>query len=211
MKKTNDFAEVLNGRHSVRVYDETVKIPHDEMLAMLDEAATAPSALNLQPWHFVVVDSPAGKEKLRPFMRFNVSQAETASALVIVFGDLKSYTNVEKIYGEAVATGKMPQETADHQVAMVQKNYASAPLEKLSAAARFDTGLVSMQLMLVARAYGYDTNPIGGFAADNLATTFDLDETRYVPMLVIAMGVRKDAANLPASVRLPAAEITDFK
>ena len=31
--------------------------------------------------------------------------------------------------------------------------------------------------MLVARAHGYETNPIGGFEAEKLAETFGLDQS----------------------------------
>lgn len=55
--KTNDFNEIMFGRKSVKVYDETVTIDHEEMLEMLNKAISAPSAVNLQPWRFVVVES----------------------------------------------------------------------------------------------------------------------------------------------------------
>lgn len=47
---TNDFSEIVFGRKSVRVYDETHKISHEEMLTMIQEATTAPSSVNMQPW-----------------------------------------------------------------------------------------------------------------------------------------------------------------
>lgn len=45
-----------------------------------------------------------------------------------------------------------------------------------------------MQLMLTARAYGYDTNRVGGFEVDLLAEAFDLDSERYTPVVVLALG-----------------------
>ena len=52
---TNNFSEITFGRKSVRQYDETYKITKEEMLEMIQEATTAPSSVNLQPWRFVVV------------------------------------------------------------------------------------------------------------------------------------------------------------
>ncbi|EOA3459331.1 nitroreductase family protein [Enterococcus hirae] len=43
----NDFSSVVFGRKSVRVYDETVKISHEEMLEMIQETTTAPSSVNM--------------------------------------------------------------------------------------------------------------------------------------------------------------------
>ena len=70
----NNFSEITFGRKSVRVYDETYKIPHEEMLTMIQESTTAPSSVNMQPWRFVVVESDEQKAKLKPLIRFNVRQ-----------------------------------------------------------------------------------------------------------------------------------------
>lgn len=61
----NDLAKVMFDRHSVRKFDPTVKISRDELQDMIREATTAPSACNLQSWHFVIIDTPEGKEKLK--------------------------------------------------------------------------------------------------------------------------------------------------
>lgn len=44
---TNDFNEIMFGRKSIKVYDETVTIDHEEMLEIINKAITAPSAVNL--------------------------------------------------------------------------------------------------------------------------------------------------------------------
>lgn len=61
--KTNDFMEIMKGRRSIRNYDPAVKISKEEMAEILEEATTAPSSVNAQPWRFMVIDSPEGKEK----------------------------------------------------------------------------------------------------------------------------------------------------
>lgn len=57
----NDFSAITFGRKSVRHYDETYKISQEEMLEMIQEATTAPSSVNMQPWRFVVVESDEEK------------------------------------------------------------------------------------------------------------------------------------------------------
>ena len=82
-----DFMEIVKGRRSIRVYDENVKISKEEMTQILEEATTAPSSLNLQPWRFVVIDSAEGKETLLPLASFNRRQVETSSAVIALFAD----------------------------------------------------------------------------------------------------------------------------
>ncbi|MNJ42370.1 putative NAD(P)H nitroreductase YodC [compost metagenome] len=72
-----------------------------------------------------------------------------------------------------------------------------------------DGGLVSMQLMLVARAHGYDTCPIGGFEKEQIAEAFGLDKDRYVPIMLISIGKAKDAGY--QSYRLPADKVAQWK
>ncbi|SFC01813.1 Nitroreductase [Alkalibacterium subtropicum] len=208
MLKNNDFSDIILGRRTIRVYDEDVKIPREEMLEMIQKATRAPSSVNLQPWRFVVVDSEVGKAKLRPLMRWNTSQNDTSSAMVLLFGDLQCYEYGEEIYDRAVAEGKMSKEARDEQLGEIIPNYKSFPKEKMKKAVRLDSSLAAMQFMLVARSHGYDTAPIGGFEYGELAETFGLEKERYVPVLILFIG--KAAETVEETVRLDAEQITTF-
>lgn len=205
----NDFADVTFGRKSVRLYDETYKISHEEMLEMIQEATTAPSSVNMQPWRFVVVESEEAKAKLKPLIRFNTKQNDTSSAMVLIFGDLQCYELGEEIYNQAVAEGKMPEEVRDQQLASIIPYYKSFTKAQMNDVVKVDSSLAAMQFMLTARAHGYETNPIGGFEAGVLAETFGLDKERYVPVIILSVGKAKESGY--TSVRLPAEKITEFK
>lgn len=181
----NDFSSVVFGRKSVRVYDETVKISHEEMLEMIQETTTAPSSVNMQPWRFVVVESE--EAKLKPLIRFNTRQNDTSSAMVMIFGDMNCYEYGEEIYDQAVAEGKMPAEVRDQQLAAILPYYQNFTREQMNDVVKIDASLAAMQFMLVARSHGYETNPIGGFEADQLAEAFDLDKERYVPVMILSI------------------------
>lgn len=209
MLKNNNFEEITFGRKSVRVYDESVKISNEEMLEMIQEASIAPSSVNMQPWRFVVVESDEAKAKLKPLIRFNTRQNDSSSAMVLIFGDMMCHEYGEEIYDQAVAEGKMPQEVRDQQLAAIIPHYEKLTKQEMNDVVKIDASLAAMQFMLVARAHGYDTNPIGGFEADQLAEAFDLDKERYVPVMILSVG--KAAEQGYTSVRLPAEKITTFK
>ena len=178
------------------------------MLEILDKTVTAPSSVNMQPWRFVVVDSEEGKDKLKPFVSYNSVQNETSSAMVLIFADLKSQERAEEIYGKAVTQGKMPEEVKEKQLSSIVPMYENAPFEVMNEIIHIDSSLAAMQLMLVARSYGYDTNAIGGYKKDGLAKAFGLDEDRHVPILIIALG-KADEEGFE-SVRLDASDVTTF-
>ena len=205
---SNEFSDIVYNRRSIRKFDTSVKIPREEMMEILDNTATAPSSVNMQPWRFVVVDSEEGKDKLKPFVSYNSVQNETSSAMVLIFADLKSQERAEEIYGKAVTQGKMPEEVKEKQLSSIVPMYENAPFEVMNEIVHIDSSLAAMQLMLVARSYGYDTNAIGGYKKVGLAKAFGLDEDRHVPILIIAIG-KADEEGFE-SVRLDASDVTTF-
>ena len=174
--RTNDFREIITGRNSIKNYDTSVKISREEMTEILTEATLAPSSINLQPWRFVVIESAEAKATLAPLARFNQNQVETSAAVIAVFGDLNNFDKAEEIYGKAVELGYMPLETKEMQLPRLSAHFATLDPQVNKETVLLDGGLVSMQLMLVARAHGYDTNPIGGFEKDQIAEAFGLDK-----------------------------------
>ncbi|GIP07449.1 MULTISPECIES: nitroreductase family protein [Paenibacillus] len=207
--QNNDFANIVMGRRSVRNYDENYKISKEEMSDMISEASLAPSSANMQPWRVIVVDTPEGKEKLRPLVRFNTLQNDTSSAMLLIFGDTQSYLYAEEIYNTAVEQGKMPAEVRDRQLETILSLFPTLSREMKVEIAKIDSSLFAMQFMLVARAHGYDTNPMAGFEADQLAKAFDVDEERYAPVMVISLGKAKEDGH--ESVRLEPDKITFWR
>lgn len=205
----NDFQDIVLNRRSIRNYDPSYKIEHSKLLQIIDEAAKAPSSANLQPWRFVIVESEEAKAKLKPLIRFNTLQNETSSAMILIFGDLKCQEYAQEIYQEAVERGLMPKEVMEKQVAAIVPMYDSLNKAQMERIVQIDASLVAMQLMLVARSHGYDTNPIGGFDADQLAAAFDLDEERFHPVMILSIGKAMETGY--ESVRLSAEKITSFK
>lgn len=204
--KLNDFYTVLKERHSVRAYDPSVKISREEMTEMLELASSAPSSSNLQPWRFLVIDDPSLKEKLLPIAN-NQQQVVDAAAVVAVLGDLKSYEQADAIYSKAVEVGYMDETTKNSFVERLQSMYGGLKPELLHQVNVLDAGLISMQFMLIAKAKGYDTVPMGGYDAVKFAEAFNLPET-LKPILLIAVG--KAAKPAHSTVRLPIGQITHW-
>lgn len=206
--RNNNFEDIVFNRHSVKEFVKDYKIDRSEMQEILTEATKAPSSVNLQPWRFVVVESDEGKDKLRPLIRFNVRQNDTSSAMILIFGDMHCYEKGEEIYGEAVKRGYMPEDIKKQAIELFLPAYKNFSRQKMNDVVKIDCSLMAMQLMLVARAHGYDTNAIGGFEEDQLAEAFGLDPKRYVPVLIVAIG--KSDYESHDSVRLPVENITKF-
>ncbi|MGG4495766.1 nitroreductase family protein [Brevibacillus reuszeri] len=180
------FLDVITERRSVRHYDPSVKISRDEIKEMLKEATLAPSSSNLQPWRFLVIDDQELKEKLLP-IAFNQQQVVQASAIIAVLGDYEGYKAAETIYTKAVSAGFMNEEVKSSLIQNINSRYSNRAREIIKEIALVDGGLVAMQFMLVAKAKGYDTVPMGGYNTDKFMEAFDITD-RYVPIMLIALG-----------------------
>ncbi|KHF31594.1 putative NAD(P)H nitroreductase YodC [Paenibacillus sp. P1XP2] len=205
---TNNFNEIVLGRRSVKVYDPEVKISREEMTEILTEATRAPSAINMQPWRFLVIDSAEGKEKLAPLASFNQSQVLTSSAVIAVFYDANNIEYIDEIYGKAVELGYMPKDIMESNLQQAKSYYANISPSDLRDMNLIDSGIVSMQLMLVARAHGYDTNPMAGYDKERIAEVFGLDKDRFQPVMLISIG--KAAKEGYPSYRLPVETIATW-
>jgi nitroreductase len=200
------LSTVIRERHSVRKYDSNYKISRNELSEMITEATLAPSSSNLQPWKFIVIQDTDLKKELRTIAN-NQEQVETASAVIAVLGDKEMYKNASKVGRCAYDAGLIDEATMTRMIEGSTKLYSSASDEKRAEIASYDAGLVSMQMMLIAKARGYDTVPMGGFDKQKFIDRFEVSE-RYFPIVLIALG--KAEAPGRQTTRLPLDEVVSF-
>ncbi|MDF7639737.1 nitroreductase family protein [Lactobacillus sp. ESL0791] len=210
--KNNDFTDVVQNRHSVRTFDPDVKISHEEFKQMFAETITAPSACDLQAWHFEVADTPETKAKVRKYMmKFNYPQVDTSSAIVQVFGYVDAYKSYKAMWTKTYEEGNITKEKLNEILGTFLPLYENGDYQLRATDAIVDSALASMQFMLVARNHGYDTNPIAGYDTTKVAETFGLDAKLYVPVMAIAIGKSKETPETHTkTVRYPVEQIYHF-
>jgi nitroreductase len=203
-KQTQDFSTVIKERRSVRHYDPAFKISEQELKEILTEATLAPSGANMQPWKFMVFNDQALKQQLLPIAN-NQQQVVDASAVIAVLGDLEYIKQVDQIYDSAVEAGYMTKEVKETLVSHITSLLATMDPRDIESGVVFDAGLVSMQLMLVAKAHGYDTVPMAGYDKNQFKEAFNIPE-RYVPTILISIGKASQPGH--PTTRLPIDDVT---
>lgn len=205
----NDFTDIMTNRHSYRKFQKDVKITNEEISEMLDEALTAPSACNLQSWHFAICNTPEAIEKAHSVMMpFNYPQVDTASTVIFVLGDTQSHYKYRDVWNKAAENGQITVEQRDKVFKTFLPLYENADRSFLEKDATIDGSMIAMQLLLIARAHGYEANPMSGYYFDKVAPTFGLDGDRYIPVTAIAIG--KPDGDYTKSVRYSLNEVSDF-
>ena len=88
-----DLTEALHTRRSIRAFTPE-PVAEADLTAVLQAAMTAPSAVNAQPWHFVVIDDRAILDAI-PDIHPHAAMCRTAPAAIAVVAELA----LEKIPG----------------------------------------------------------------------------------------------------------------
>jgi nitroreductase len=204
-----DTKQAILTRQSIREYDPTFKIDEATLLQLLQEASTAPSSWNLQPWRFVIIQQPELKAKLRPFVFSNTPQLDTSSALILVLNDLDRYAMYPILNQMDLDAGIITQDHFKIRQQKAEQARATRTKESLDREGLLDCGIVAQNIMILARGYGFDTCPMGGFDREQFMKLLEIDSNRYKPVVLISIGKRaKDAKK---SFRFPIKTITTIK
>lgn len=79
-----NFKELARQRYSVRSYQST-PVEEEKLISVIEAALLAPSAVNFQPWKFVVATEPALLDQLRGC--YHREWFKTAPACIVAIGD----------------------------------------------------------------------------------------------------------------------------
>ncbi|MES5952434.1 nitroreductase family protein [Bacillus fungorum] len=211
MKKENrtaNFYDVIRERRSVRSYDPSVTISNEEIKELLEEAMLAPSSSNLNPWRFMVITNQDLKEKLHP-IALNQPQVLEASAMIVILSENNAheFEHINKVNERAVAAGFMTEEVKNRLNNSIREFYAPVSDQGKREWQMLDGGLLAMQLMLAAKARGYDTVPMLGYNVEKFRKAFNVPEN-LTDVLMIALGKAQEPG-FP-SVRLTVDEVTSW-
>lgn len=193
--------DAIQQRKTIKMFDKSCKIPREEMEEMLRLAQLAPSKANLQPWRFVVVDDEQIQAQLREQVAFNGLPCGSASALVMVLADLQYETLLESILDHSVEMGCLHANFKQNSYNFLLGVHQQLSEQEIRDQVITDTSLAAMQLMLVAKQYGYDTHAVGIYDKAAVLNTLQIDAERYAPVMILAIG--KAAVPPLPSARLP--------
>ncbi|PHO13209.1 NAD(P)H-dependent oxidoreductase [Malaciobacter halophilus] len=204
-----EFFKAMDFRHACKVFDDTKKIPEEDLNFILEVARKSPSSFGMEPWKFLVVQNQELKEKIRPTC-WNQVQITSCSDLVIVLAkieDVKVESGVpEKRFGRR----PMPQEKKDFYINL----YANHLKDTLSSDKNIyewtsrQTYIAVGNMMTAAAAIGIDSCPIEGFEKDKLEQILELDTTKYQVAMVLPFGYRLNEQS--DQLRLSFDEVVEF-
>ncbi len=91
MEQAQILFDVMYNRRSIRVYEKDMPVEEEKIIMMLKAAMSAPSACNLQPWEFIIVDEEEGLNKLKDCIGSGNGRNYNAPAAFVICVYRRSY------------------------------------------------------------------------------------------------------------------------
>src|ERR1700720_4644102 len=122
-KPVKTLAEAIRLRRATPSFDGS-SIPPEDLKQILEAGLSAPSGYNMQPWRFIVVQSPEQKKRLRG-ASYNQAKVEEASAVIVACGDADGWRKDLDLMLKMGREGGMPESYAAQSQSSVP-NYLSS-------------------------------------------------------------------------------------
>ena len=189
-KNKKTLSQAIQERRATPSFDGS-PIPPEDLRQILDAGLHAPSGYNMQPWRFIVVQSPEQKKKLRA-ASYNQGKVEEASAVIVACGDADGWRKDLDLMLELGRKGGMPESYAAQAQVSVPNYLSSFNTTQMQGWLNKMVMLAFAHMMLMAEVMGYDTAPMEGFEQDKVHEALRLPLSYWVVAL-LAVGHAKGA------------------
>jgi nitroreductase len=176
--------DAIRERRAVKHFDPSHRFTKEEENLLLDLARQTPSSFNIQHWRLVIVRDEALRQKIRE-AAVNQAQVTDASLLFVICADLKAWEKSPQRYWR-----NAPQEVQDFLVPWIKPFYEGKEQLQRDEAMR-SVGFIAQTMMVSAKAMGYESCPMIGFDADQVAKLIQLPSDHAIGMmLAVGKGIK---------------------
>ena len=175
--------EAAERRRSIRSY-EPDPMPKEDLDEILRLTSLAPSAFNVQPWRFVVVQTPEVKQRLAA-AAYGQRQVNAAPAVIVLYSDMgETLEHIDEVLhpGMDAAARSLAREG-------VLRPFA-AMTEREREAWGAEQGHIALgYLLLAVESYGYQSSPMAGFDKEAVKRLLDLpSHVRVLALIAVGRG-----------------------
>ncbi len=195
-----DILKAFQFRHACKEFDPSKKVAKEDMDFILEAARLSPSSFGIEPWHFIVVQDAALREKLKNGAWGATKKLETASHFVACLTMKSHFLKYDSPYVKDFM--KNVQHLSDEVIEPRSKFYTEfqksdfdlSDDRKLFDWAAKQSYIPLANMMTTAAMLGIDSCPIEGFKQAEtdaiLQQDFGIDTTKYGASYMVAFGYR---------------------
>ncbi len=196
------FLELNKKRHAVKEFNDK-PVNFKDLRTAIEIATLAPSANNIQPWKFVIVEEKKA-DLAKNLPAINKSQVEQAQYVVALFSDTDLVQRARKI--ARIGSKSLSDDMLAYFMETLPARFANMEDQQKSDYLALNAGLVAMNLSLALTDQGLSSNLLLGFDKSLINDILAIDK-RFRPELLITVGY-SDKKPEP-SYRLPVDEIIE--
>ena len=182
MKTLKTLSQAIAERRSTPSFD-SAPVAATDLKTILQAGLAAPSGYNMQPWRFIVVQSPEQKKKLRA-ASYNQAKVEEASAVIVACGDSDGWRRDLDLMLAQGRAGGMPESYAEQARSSVPNYLSSFSSETMHGWLSKQVMLAFSFMLLTAETLGYDTAPLEGFEQEKMHEALRLPLSYFVVALL---------------------------
>jgi nitroreductase len=184
-----DLKGAMENWSSVKKFtDEEVE---KEKLEKIFELTTkAPTAFNLQPYRFIVLDSEEAMEKATSSVIPVNGWVRYADKIVVLVGDEEIDVNADQVLEHKLDEDRIDEEKAEN-LRKMYSDYKNRDSDFMTGWLTRNTVIPATFFMLACKTQGIGSCPVRGFDQDKLSEKLDLKDTER-PILILPIGYPKE-------------------
>ncbi|HEQ5523628.1 TPA: nitroreductase family protein [Streptococcus pyogenes] len=196
------FLELNKKRHAIKTFNDQ-PVDYEDLRTAIEIATLAPSANNIQPWKFVVVQEKKA-ELAKGLPLANKVQVEQAQYVVALFSDTDLALRSRKI--ARIGVKSLPDDLIGYYMETSPPRFAAFNEVQTGEYLAINAGIVAMNLVLSLTDQKIASNIILGFDKSTTNGILDIDP-RFRPELLITVGYSDEKPE--PSYRLPVDEVIE--
>ena len=181
------FLEAMEFAHACKIFDETKKIPHDQLQDILEAGRLTPSSFGLEHTRLLVIQFQELKNAIQPFC-WNQKQIPTCSELVVFKSKVKDIIAPSQYIEESMQKRGLDERYMQRLKGFQDENFKShKEIEDWS----MKQAYLMASLMVNCAAYlGIDSCYIEGFERENVERMLGINPQEERVALLVCFGYR---------------------
>jgi nitroreductase len=189
--KNQELLNALSWRYATKIFDSTKQIPAETWSTLEQSLVLTPTSYGLQPYRFLVVETPATRAALLPHS-WGQKQVVNASRFVVFAArtEMKE-ADVDKLIQRTNELRKLPQGAFNPYRDMIVGDVVNGPRGKIAHEWAARQAYIALgSLMTCAALLGVDACPMEGLVPAEYDKVLNLAGSGYATVMACALGYR---------------------
>ena len=181
----------LNWRYATKQFDEQKKLSQEQIETLNEVLRLTPSSFGLQPWKFVLVNSPEKRTALLAHSWGQQQVVQASHLYVLCRPDKFTEKQVDDYINFAASQQQIPAESLQPFAKVIKQFLDRMSDEKKDAWMKNQVYLALSNLLTACATLRIDACPMEGFIPEKYAEVLDLATNGLAPVVICPVGFRK--------------------